>query len=337
MATLADTLLTIADKMKRQNADHKIAMIIEMLHEFTSLVEDAPARECNNGSRHRTTLRTILPAIAWRVINRGVPNTKSGTAQVEDTTGMMEAFSQVDEALVALEGDGPAFRLSESAAFLEAMAQEAEDSLFNADTNLDPEEILGFSPRFNDLNAANGGQIVDAGGTGSDNHSIWFVTWGEQACTLIYPKGTEAGLVHNDLGLDNVFDASNNRFRAWIDQYKWNLGLSVRDFRSVVRIANIDDSLLTNDVSTGADLFQQLTAAWWRMTQKTTATGNTIIYANATILEFLDNQSRTHNSNLHISIDEAGPGSQPVMRYRGHIIRRTDALLDGSEARVIGL
>jgi hypothetical protein len=91
--------------------------------------------------------------------------------------------------------------------------------------------------------AANGRQHHQGGGVGADNMSIWLINWHPATVFGIYPKGTQAGLVHNDLGLETV-EATNgiagNRLRAYRDQFVWRCGIAVPDWRSVVRIANID-------------------------------------------------------------------------------------------------
>jgi len=331
MATVGNTYLTLADKFKRQNGNEQIAAIIEMLAEYNSFIQDAPVIECNNGTKHRTTMRTALPSVAWRVLNEGVEESKSTTTQVDDTTGILEGWSRVDQALVDMASDKAGFRLSESRAFLEAMNQEAESGLFYHNTNTDPEKILGLAPRFNDISASNGQQIIDADGTGSDNTSIWFVTWGENACHLIYPKGTTGGLQHEDLGLDTVMDANNNPFRAYRDRYCWNLGVTVRDWRSVSRVANIDVPALSVDATTGANLFDKMVEAYWKLQNHGTAQGKKVIYANATILEYLDAQSRLGNSNVQLTWREAGPDSEPVLHFRDMPIRRSDALIVNEE------
>jgi hypothetical protein len=65
------------------------------------------------------------------------------------------------------------------------------------------------------------------------------VGWGAKGIFGVYPKGSMAGLNHEDLGVQDAFDASNNRFRAYMDEYKWKNGLVVKDWRYGVRIANI--------------------------------------------------------------------------------------------------
>jgi hypothetical protein len=331
MATVGNTYLTLADKLKRQNGNEHIAAIIEMLAEYNSFIEDAPVIECNNGTKHRTTMRTSLPNVSWRVLNEGVQESKSSTNQIEDTTGILEGWSRTDQALVDLAVDKAGFRLSESRSFLEAMNQEAETGLFYHNTNTDPERILGLAPRFNSIGAENGGQIVNAGGSGSEATSIWFVTWDESACHLIYPKGTMGGLQHEDLGLDTVMDANNNPFRAYRDRYCWNLGLSVRDWRSVSRVANIDSELLVPDAATGPKLFDLMVEAYWKLQNQGTAQGRKVIYANATIMEYLDHHARLGNSNVQLTWREAGPDSKPVLHFRDMPIRRSDALINGED------
>ncbi|MCV5633279.1 hypothetical protein OFN23_34560, partial [Escherichia coli] len=75
-------------------------------------------------------------------------------------------------------------------------------------TSLNPERFMGMAPRYNDKSAANGKNIIDAGGTQTDNASIWLMCWGENTVHGIYPKGSKAGLQHNDLGEQTLIDAN---------------------------------------------------------------------------------------------------------------------------------
>jgi hypothetical protein len=317
---------------KRKEGTAGIARVIESLAKFSAVIQDAPAIECNMGVKHRTTLRSGLPSASWRVLNSGTAESKSTTYQVDDTTGMLEAWSRVDKTLVDLAVDKAAFRFSEAQSFIEAMNQEAEAGLFYHNTALNPEKILGFAPRFADITATNGGQMIDAAGSGSDNTSIWFITWGENACHLIYPKGTLGGLQHEDLGLDTVLDGSNNPYRAYRDRYAWHLGLTVRDWRSVVRIGSIDVSDLTVDASAGANLMNKLVDAAWALDRPEVASGRTVMYANSTILRYLDHQSRQANARILLNWREAGPDSQPVLHFRNMPIRRTSAITNAEAA-----
>jgi hypothetical protein len=123
------------------------------------------------------------------------------------------------------------------------MNQTMAQTLFYGNTAVNPERFMGLAPRFSAISGADNAQnIIDAGGTGSDNTSVWLVVWGTNTVFGIYPKGSKAGLFHEDLGLIDAFDANNNRYRAYADRWQWKCGLHVKDWRYVVRICNIDVS-----------------------------------------------------------------------------------------------
>lgn len=261
MAALTSTNPTLLDLAQRSDPNGKISAIVEILNETNEILDDMSWVEGNLTDGHKTTVRTGLPTPTWRKIYGGVQPTKSTSVQVKDTTGMLEAFSEIDKALADLNGNTSAFRLSEDRPHMEGMNQEIADTLFLGNESTEPEAFTGFAPRFNDLSAENADNIIDAGGTGSDNASIWLVVWGPNTCHGIIPKGSTAGLQFTDMGetvIEDV-DGSNGRMRAYRSHYRWDAGLTVRDWRYVVRICNIDKSDLTRTYtggkfSTGADL-----------------------------------------------------------------------------------
>ena len=251
MAALSVTNPTLADVAKRLDPDGKIDTIVEILNETNEILEDATMLEGNLPTGHRTTIRTGLPAPTWRKLYGGVQPTKSTTAQVTDNTGMLEAYAEVDKALADLNGNTAAFRLSEDRAHLEGMNQEYVDTLFFGDESTAPEEFTGLAPRYNSTSASNGENVISGGGSGSDNTSIWLIVWGPNTVHGIYPKGSVAGLTMTDKGQVTIedVDGSGGRMEAYRTHYRWDCGLTVRDWRYAVRIANIDKSNLTKDVS----------------------------------------------------------------------------------------
>src|SRR3954447_26546515 len=136
MATLGTTVLTYADWAKRMEEDG-IAAIIELLSQTNEILLDMLVLEGNLPTGHKTTVRTGLPQATWRLLNYGVPNGKSTTAQIVDTCGNLEAFSQIDKDIADLNGNTASFRLSETHAFLEGMNQQFATTLFygNVGTN----------------------------------------------------------------------------------------------------------------------------------------------------------------------------------------------------------
>jgi hypothetical protein len=153
MATIGNTYPTLADLLKRSDPDNSVAAIIELLAETNPILEDALTMEGNLPTGHRTTVRTGLPTGTWRKLYSGVPVEKSTTVQVDDTTGMLESYAQVDKSLADLNGNTSAFRLSESRAFLEGMNQTFASTFIYGDTDLDPEKFMGLAPRFDTLDS----------------------------------------------------------------------------------------------------------------------------------------------------------------------------------------
>lgn len=257
MATLPTKAgaVTLADWAKTRDPDGSTAAVIEMLNQNTSALHDVLWKEGNLPTGHQTTVRTGLPHGTWRKLYKGIQPTKSSRAQITDTCGMLEARSEVDVKVANLNGNTATFRLSEADAHVEGLTQDFLSTLFYGDTDVQPEKFTGLTPRYNTLNAAVpvSQNVLDAGGTGSDNTSIWLVGWGENTITGIYPKGSTAGLSHKDLGEIDAFDESNNRYRAYADLWNWDCGLSVRDWRYAVRIANVDMSDLKGMTGTQAD------------------------------------------------------------------------------------
>lgn len=334
MPAVGNTYLTLADVMKRKDPNNQVAQIIEMLAQDNPILEDANALPCNDGTTHLTTVRTGIPAPTWRMLYQGVQPTKSTTAQVRDATGMAEAWSEIDSKLVALSEDAAGLRLSEAAAFLEGMNQDMATTVFYGDQTTAPAKFTGLTPRFNSLAAPSGGQIVDALGTGSTNTSVWFVGWSPQSCHLLFPKGSQAGITREDKGQQTKTNSDGSVLDVHREKFCWDIGLSVRDWRYISRVANIDVSALKIDAATGANLFDNMVKAYWRLKRHKIMGGKFAIYANATVMEYLDQQARRANSNTYLSWKEGAGDAGPVLTFRGMPIRQCDALLN-TEARVV--
>ena len=332
MATLGNSFIDLIDIYKMQDGQGQFNPIIEMLMEMNPILEDAIAVECNKGTTHLHTVRTGLPSVTWGRLYKGIPNSKGRTAQVEDTTGFVEGLSTIDKRLLDLSTNEGAVRLSEAQAYLEAMSNEVAGKIFYGNTADDPEEFMGLAPRFNDKSAANGGQIIDAGGTGADNTSVWFVTWGDNQCNLLYPKGTQAGVQREDMGEQRVTDENGNAYYAKEEKFTWHVGMAVKDWRYVSRVANIDVS----DMAGGTvKLYDFMRKAYYKLQNRRVAGGKMAIYCNRDVLEALD--ALATNAGATDSFVRLKPmeiEGKEVMTYRGIPIRESDALLN-TEARVV--
>lgn len=332
MAGIGNTYVDLIDVYKSKDPDGSIADVVEMLMELNPMLEDAYAVECNNGTSHRHTIRTGLPAVAWGKLYAGITQSKSTKAQVDDTTGFVEGLSTIDCRLLDLAENKGAIRLSEAKAFLESIAQEVMSTMIYGNSNSAPSEFMGLAPRFNDLGAANGNQIIDAGGTGSDNTSIWMVTWGDDTCHALYPKGTMAGVKREDMGKQRVLDASGNPYYVEEEMFTQNIGIAVKDWRYISRVANVDVSLME---AGSVDLYGFLRKAYYQCEGRRRPNGRTVIYCNRDVLEALD--ALASNAGASDNFTRLRPmeiQGKEVLSYRGFPIRETDAILN-NEARVV--
>ena len=290
MTTLSTSNLTLADWAKRTDPDGRIPIIAELLSQSNEILEDCVFKEGNLPTGERVVVRTGLPAVYWRALNQGIPSSKSTTAQVDEAAGILEARSEVDKDLAMLNGNTAQFRLSEDTAFLEAMNQTQATTLFYGNPASDPKTFLGLAPRYSDIGVGapnNAQNILSAGGSdATSNTSIYLVVWGDQTVYCHFPKGSKAGLIHEDLGEQTVYNSDGTRLQAYATRYQWKNGLVVKDWRYVVRICNIDvDDLVAQtgtQASTAATAIIKLMArAMYRIPNM--AMGRAAFYMNRTV------------------------------------------------------
>lgn len=325
MTTLTATNPTMLDWKQSLDPNGQAATVIEMLHETNEVLADITFMEGNLPTGHRTVIRTGLPTPTWRKLYGGVQPNKSQRAQVTDTCGMMEAYNEVDKALVDLAPDGQAFRLSEAAAEIEGMSQELATTLFYGDETSTPEKFTGFAPRFNSTAAANGENVIKGGSSDTDNASIWLVGWGPNTCHGIVPKGSQMGIQVNDKGqvtIENA-DGSNGRMEAYRMHFRLDCGLCVRDWRYVVRICNIERSALTADASAGANLPDLMFEAMERLPS---LSGNIrpVFYMDRSLRTKFRQQLAALTKQSTLSYENVG--GHKAMMFNEIPIRRVDAL-----------
>jgi hypothetical protein len=334
MATLATTALTLNDWAKRLDPDGKVPVIAELLSQSNEVLSDMVFMEGNLPTGHRVTVRTGLPSVYWRALNAGVPSSKSTTAQVDEGVGMLEAYARVDVDLAQLNGNTAAFRLSEDQAFLEAMNQAQAQTLFYGNVASNPAAYTGLSTRYGTISGAGNAQnIIDAGGTSSNNTSIYLVLWGDNTVFGTFPKGSKAGLVHQDMGQLTVYDANQNPYQALQTHYQWKNGLVVKDWRYVVRICNINTANLVAQ-SSAADLITLLSRALDRIPNW--GMGKAAFYMNRTVYSMLRVQA-LQKSNFALSVKQGlnqFGTAQSWLDFEGVPLRRVDQLLN-TEARVV--
>jgi hypothetical protein len=307
--------------------------VAELLSQSNEILEDCVYKEGNLPTGDRVVIRTGLPTAYWRSLNQGIPNSKSSTAQVDEACGMLEARSEVDKDLAMLNGNTAQFRLSEDTAFLEAMNQTQAQTMFYGNPATDPKQFLGLATRYSSTSAGNGTNIIPGGATsGSLNTSVYLVVWGDNTVYCPFPKGSKAGLLHEDLGEQTVYDGAN-RMQAYATRYQWKSGLVVKDWRYVVRIPN----LLVADIVAGtgtqaASAGTQLTKLMMRAMYKipNLDSGRAAFYMNRTVHSGLAVQSLDRSQAalaVQPALSQFGT-ARNYLSFQGIPIRRVDCLLN---------
>lgn len=321
MAALADRNLTLADWASRKDPDGKMMVITELLNLNDRLLDDIVWREANGVQKHIGSVRTGLPDVYFRVLNQGVPVSKSTTAKVEEVMSAIESRSDIDVRLIKLNGSDPNFRASEDLAFIEAMRQKMLYNMIYGNPKKDPENFIGLHLRYNDPKARNHVMVIDAdktAKTGSNYASIYLPIWGDQTVHGLFPKGSSVGLQHQNLGENDALDANGNKFRAVSSLFSWEAGLHVVDWESCGRIANISLAKLESGDINLIHLLIDLTERIEKQSM-----GKPVIYCPRSVRTYLRKQVLAKN-NVNLTWDTAA--GKRVLAFDGIEIQPLKAL-----------
>lgn len=325
MAVIGNAVLTLIDIAKRLDPNGMTADIVNLLVQSNPILDDMLWKEGNLPTGNRTTVATGLPTVVARRLNDGVAPSKGTTAQFDDGCAMIEGYSEVDVDVLKLNGNSAVTRAEESMLFMEAMNQTMAQYLFYGNAAINPERFNGFATRYPSLTVGEQRQNVLTGaGVGSDMASMWLVGWGSKVYG-IFPKGDKAGLIHEDLGEQLVqtgTGAGAGRFKAHVDRWQWKCGLVVKDWRFVVRAANIDISNLVAE-SSAADLVKLMVKMWHRIPMIDAC--KPVYYVSRSVREMLDIQA-LNKASSQITVDTID--GKLITRFRGIPIRTVDQLLE---------
>ena len=243
---------------------------------------------------------------------------------------MLEARMELDVKELELYGDkARAFRLSEGKAFAEAMRQKVATTLFYGDSNVNPDEFNGLSMRYPSLSSPN---VIDAGGTGNNLTSMWFINWGSNTVHGLYPKGSTAGMKSRDLGESTTTDNDGCKFQVMTDLYNWDCGLAVRDWRAVVRIANIDTSKLLLPSTDKSYVNLQALTIKAKNKMPVNMRNGAVWYCNDEVMTALEMQS-IDKGNVHLNYGEYF-NAKAVPVLHGRPIRQCDVISNHETALV---
>lgn len=335
--------ITIADITSRMDNAGKQHYIAEQLSQSVVLFDDMPMKEGSEFGGHEFSFRTSIPAGAWRQVNQGTAYSKSTTGKARIGMGQLTGYSQIDRTLLDLSGNGEEVRQNEDVAFIEGMGQTMEETVWYGNTATNPAEFMGFAPFYNTLtqsSAQNAQNVIDGGGSGSSNSSLWLIGWGERTIFGVYPRGSKAGLESVDKG-DVVpgYDAFGNPFEAFTTYFQHYMGLCPQDWRNAVRIANLDVTTAGLAGPNAPDLFLLMSQAVMlppalgkgisgieKVDAPTDPSPGVrpVFYANRTVRFWMDAQGM-RNRNVLLTVNDAAGKPQDV--FRGLPVKTSDRLV----------
>jgi hypothetical protein len=334
----------LLDVVRRLDPDGSLPVIAEMMDKVDPIVQDMPMMEGNLQTGHQGTVRSGLPLPAWRLLNYGVMPGKSETKQVIDTCGILEAWGEIDLEVFNLNGAKQSFRLTEDRAHIESIAQELSTTLLYGNTAEDPEKFLGLAPRFNDPSAENGKQILEGGVETSNplatatKSSIWLISWGERTIHGIYPKGQVGGLDFKDKGIETKEDGSGRLMEVLRSKFVQRIGLHLKDWEGVVRIANValEDGDGPIDLTSDWPIENIMIQAWYAIPQRLRTGQKMCFYCSPGVKSALVRKvSLTTVANSTLTVNQLENG-EPMVRFWGIPVRELDSITQ-TEAKIAGI
>lgn len=348
MVFTQNVMPNLVDWARMTNPDNSIADIAWLLAQANEILKDMIWQEGNLPLGHKVTVNVGLPQGTWRNNNQGVASSKPLNAQYQFSIGELVSYSMVDKSEAVLWGELGKFRWNEDQAHIEGMSQQIASAIMYSNEATNPNQFTGFSPYYNTTNAAlaqSAANVIDGGGSGSDNASLWLIGWGDNTTFGIFPRGSQAGLIYEDKGdTTPLYDGNGNRFEGYTSYFCWKIGLAVKNWEYNVRIANLDVTTAGLAGTSPPDLYVLMSQAVTKLPTLTRrASGITEVdapadpapgirpawYANRTVRTYLDIQAIRDKNVLLSSKDYAG---DPVMEFRDIPIRIVDALTTGETA-----
>ncbi len=323
MSTLEPNARVSFLELSKRTNDPGMLEIAEVLVAANPMLMDIPWKEANfNLMSEKILRRTSLPSGQFRQIYDGVTREASTTQVVVEPTALLEARSEIDEAIVDNAPNPNQLRRSEDIAFVEGLGQTVGQAFISGDRAANSEAINGFEQRYTTLSQKT---VINNGGS-SNLTSIWAVDWGFRKTYGIFPAAGanrgQLGLSVINKGREPLAGENSGTFYAFVTQFKWYIGLVVRDEDSVGRLANIESSGSSN-IFDEDKLIELLNIGRFN-------TATTRLYLNPQIMTQAEIRLKD-KGNVNWSVMQ-GLGGVPFMQFRGIPVRKVEnTLLTNSE------
>lgn len=341
MSTLGTSRPTILDVARLTDPKGNIANFADIISQYNDIMDDIPWYEGNLSTGNNTTVSTSYSSPTLRALNAGVSPTKSTTSQINDACAIFEDRSRIDINVANLNGNAAAFRAAQDKLKMAGFGVTLAENFIYGSSADNPLEFNGFASRYFSLGSTytTSSQLIDAGGTGVDNTSIYLVNWGENKVFGTYPRGSKAGLQVEDLGIRDIMlnTTTGETLRAYETWMQWMCGLVVADYRNVVRICNIDVSNLntaSDSSDTSANIMKYMSQALDLLPPD--ANGTPVFYMRRPTRAMLRIKMQD-KSNLFLKDEQLVNANaitrRPILTFQGVPCRAVDQIL-ATEARI---
>ena len=317
---MANEFLTLNDLRATLMPDGSpVKSYAELLAKENEILDDIPWTAGNQLTGDMYFKRTALPSAQIRRINQGFDSSKGAKEAATDTCVEIVSRMTVDMKELDLAPNPTEYLLSESQPHIQVMNEEFLNHFFYG---TDAEVMRGISTRMNKLSHK---QVVDAGGTGNNLASIYFVKWDSNEVTGIYPKNTKAGLDVITKVNELVADKDGKTFLAHVTLWSWWVGLKVRDERFMARLCNIDRDVLLGDGEAAKEarqsLFRKLIITMDKIYH--VSQGRVVMYADPQIFSILK-IAALEKDNMALGYSDIEQDRR-ILTFQGIPIKRNDA------------
>jgi hypothetical protein len=316
------TMVDIANEY----ADGDLLHIANTLARTHEILADAPYQEANQLFSHKGSQDATLPSPGFRAFNEGVANSTAKSRPVIDGLAIAEDYAEVDYEEYRIQPKKEEWRQRKDSKHIAGMGNTIANEIFYGSIAANPKGFNGVATRFALSTTRPNGDtswpfnVQLNGGSGADTTSIWVIEWDPDECTLLYPRGSKAGIEFEDLGKVTK-EVSSTKYEVLRSHFLWKCGIFISDDSRCQRIANIEsagsDNLFNEDLliaainnTPGGGMNKQATR----------------IYVNRTIKTQMQIRLKD-KSNVHFTRDQGLDGGGPVLSFDGIPIRLCDSIL----------
>lgn len=312
---MADEFLTLMDLKNRMTDEGVVADIAEVIALENPILDDIPWQQGNLITGNIIFRRSSMPQVVVRKINEGVEASKSTTTPDTDTCVELYTRGEVDMSALEIQENPAKFLVSENKAFIAALGESCVEQFLYGDPD---DGIIGLAARYGKLNnSLTKDQIIDFGGTGSNLQSIYIVKWDSTEVSGIYPKNTTAGLKVISKTNERVKDKNGKEFLAHTSDYKWKVGLKVRDYRYVARLCNVPSDV---NQSTLDVIFRKIIICKNRVYN--VDKGKVVMYVSPDLFDIIE-IAADEKKNMALGYKDL-ENNVRLLHYKGIPIRRND-------------